>query len=217
MKKGLQWLLTHQDPEGCIGERGMKYMYNHTIAALALSEAYGMTASQPLKEPAQKAIDFLVAAQNPGKGWRYSAKCGDNDSSVTGWAVMALKSAELSELSFPKSAYEGALNWFNEATETNGYYQVGYNARSTGKVYVPGKNEQLRPPRVDVRGRGHGPHLHAEAEERARPAAPSTCSSATCPSGRPTRSTSTTGTTRRWPSSSSTAPKARCGRSGTSR
>ena len=56
---------------------------------------------------------------------------------------MALKSAELSELSFPKSAYEGALNWFNEATEQNGYYQVGYNARSTGKVYVPGKNEQF--------------------------------------------------------------------------
>jgi hypothetical protein len=91
----------------------------------------------------QKAIDFTVAAQNPGKAWRYSAKCGDNDSSVSGWAVMALKSAELSELSFPKSAYEGALNWFNEATEQNGYYQVGYNARSTGKVYVPGKNEQF--------------------------------------------------------------------------
>src|SRR5215831_10739106 len=136
-------LLALQDPEGCIGERGMKYMYNHTVAALALSEAYGMTASQPLKEPAQKAIDFVVAAQNPGKGWRYSAKCGDNDSSVSGWAVMALKSAELSELTFPKSAYEGALNWFNEATEQNGYYQVGYNARSTGKVYVPGKNEQF--------------------------------------------------------------------------
>ena len=121
----------------------MKYMYNHTVAALCLSEAYGMTASQPLKEPAQKAIDFTVAAQNPGKAWRYSAKCGDNDSSVSGWAVMALKSAELSELSFPKTAYEGALNWFNEATEQNGYYQVGYNARSTGKVYVPGKNEQF--------------------------------------------------------------------------
>jgi hypothetical protein len=34
VKKGLQWLLSHQDPEGCVGERGMKYMYNHTVAAL---------------------------------------------------------------------------------------------------------------------------------------------------------------------------------------
>jgi len=143
VKRGLQWLIAHQDPEGCVGERGTKYMYNHAVAALALSEAYGMMASQAVKEPAQKAIDFLIAAQNPGKAWRYSAKSGDNDTSVTGWAVMALKSAELSELTFPKSAYEGALAWFTDATETNGYYQVGYNARSTGKVYVPGKNEQF--------------------------------------------------------------------------
>jgi hypothetical protein len=143
VKKGLQWLLAHQDPEGCIGERGMKYMYNHTVAALCLSEAYGMTASSPLKDPAQKAIDFIVAAQNPGKGWRYAAKCGDSDTSVSGWAIMALKSAELSELTFPRTAYEGALNWLDEATETNGYARVGYNARATGKVYVPGKNEQF--------------------------------------------------------------------------
>jgi hypothetical protein len=143
VKRGIQWLIAHQDPEGCVGERGTKYMYNHAIAALALSEAFGMTANNAVREPAQKAIDFLVAAQNPGKAWRYSSKSGDNDTSVTGWAVMALKSAEMSELTFPKSAYEGALNWFVEATEQNGYYQVGYNARSTGKVYVPGKNEQF--------------------------------------------------------------------------
>src|SRR6185436_7720800 len=139
VKKGLQWLLSHQDPEGCIGERGQKYIYNHTVAALALSEAYGMTTSQPLKEPAQKAIDFVVAAQNPGKGWRYSPKSGDSDTSVTGWAVMALKSAELSELSFPKSAYEGALNWFNEVSDEKG--RAGYTARGTGKVFRPGACE----------------------------------------------------------------------------
>ena len=142
VKRGLQWLLLHQDPEGCVGERGTKYMYNHAVAALVLSEAYGMTVSQPLHEPAQKAIEFLVAAQNPGKGWRYSAKCGDNDSSVSGWAVMALKSAELSELSFPrKPAFDGALNWLNEATSSNGYYRTGYISKEDGKVYVPGRNE----------------------------------------------------------------------------
>jgi hypothetical protein len=143
VKKSLQWLTLHQDPEGCVGERGQKYMYNHAIAALALSEAYGMTAAPILHEPAQKAIDFLVAAQNPGKGWRYSSKCGDNDTSVTGWAVMALKSAEISGLSFPATAFAGALNWLNEATEQNGYYRTGYNQAGTGKVYVPGKNEQF--------------------------------------------------------------------------
>jgi hypothetical protein len=141
VKKGIQWLMSHQDPEGCIGDRGPKYMYNHAIAALALTEAYGMTTAALLKEPSQKAVDFVVAAQNPGKGWRYSARSGDNDSSVTGWAVMVLKSAELSELIFPKTAYDGALAWFGEVTDQRGYYEVGYNGPGTGKVFVPGKNE----------------------------------------------------------------------------
>jgi hypothetical protein len=96
-----------------------------------------------LKEPAQKAIDFLIASQNPGKGWRYSVKCQDNDTSVTGWAVMALKSAELAKLPFPTSAYDGAIAWLNEATEKDGYSATGYNARGTGRVFVPGRNEQF--------------------------------------------------------------------------
>src|SRR6185436_14388075 len=54
-----------------------------------------------------------------------------------------LKSAEMSDLSFPRAAYDGALNWLYEASETTGYYQTGYNARGTGKVFVPGKNEQF--------------------------------------------------------------------------
>ena len=141
VKKGIQYLLSVQDPEGCVGERSTKHMYHHAIAALALSEAYGMTAGQPLREPAQKAIDFLVAAQNPGKGWRYTSKSGDNDTSVTGWAVLALKSAELSDLAYPRSAADGAMAWFDEATEPSGYYRVGYNARGTGKVFTPGMCE----------------------------------------------------------------------------
>jgi len=142
IKKGLQWLVRHQDPEGCIGERGSKHLYNHAIAALALSEAYGITNAQPLRDPAQKAIDFLVAAQNPGKGWRYSFRSGDNDTSVTGWAVMALKSAEFSQLSFPPTAYAGALRWLDEATEPKLPRRAGYTAAGTGKVYVPGRNEE---------------------------------------------------------------------------
>ncbi|MHC4608238.1 MAG: prenyltransferase/squalene oxidase repeat-containing protein, partial [Planctomycetota bacterium] len=143
VRKGLQWMMSSQDPEGCVGSRSaQKYMYNHTLCALALSEAYGLTGSNLFKDQAQKAVDFTVAAQNPSKGWRYSYKCGDNDSSVSGWAVMVLKSAELSALNFPRASYDGARNWYDEVTESD-YYRVGYTHKGTGKVFVPGLNEQF--------------------------------------------------------------------------
>jgi hypothetical protein len=143
VRKGMQWMMSHQDPEGCIGPRSaMKYMYNHMICALAVSEAYGLTGSNLFKDQAQKAVDFTVAAQNPNKGWRYSYKCGDNDSSVTGWAAMVLKSAELSNLVFPRSAYDGTRAWYDEATE-EAYGRVGYTRAATGKVTIVGQNEHF--------------------------------------------------------------------------
>ncbi len=142
VKRGLQWLMVNQDAEGCVGGRSAsKYLYNHAIAALALSEAYGLTGSGLFKQEAQKSIDFLVSARNAGKGWRYTARCGDNDTSVTGWCVMALKSAELSGLDVPRSAYAGARAWLDETTDADG--RTGYNARGTGQVVVAGKNEHF--------------------------------------------------------------------------
>ncbi len=137
VRKGLQWMIARQDPDGFLGLRsGHKAMYNHAICTLAICEAYGLTFSNLLRENAQRAVDCLVAAQNPGRGWRYHPRCGDSDTSVTGWAVMALKSAELSDLVFPPSAYEGARAWLDEVTEES-YGRAGYNRRGTGKVYCP--------------------------------------------------------------------------------
>jgi hypothetical protein len=145
VKNGLKWLMSKQDPGGCIGGRGTKYMYNHAIATQALTEAYGMSATQLFKGPAQKAVDFIIAAQNPGKAWRYTKQSGDNDTSVTGWAVMALVSAELSELEVPAhDAYSGARTWFDSVTDSTIYSRAGYNGKSSGKVFVPGKNENFR-------------------------------------------------------------------------
>jgi hypothetical protein len=139
VKKGVKWLVSMQDSDGCVGGRSSpKCMYNHAIATLALCEAYGMTESPVLLEPARKAVDFLVEAQNPRKGWRYTARSGDNDTSVTGWCVMALKSAELSSIPVPRAAYEGARTWLDEVTSEDG--RVGYNAKGTGQVVVEGKN-----------------------------------------------------------------------------
>jgi hypothetical protein len=128
VKNGLRWLISRQDAAGCIGGRGPKFMYNHALATLALCEAYGMTAATPLKEPAQKAVEFLLAARNPGAGWRYGVCDGDSDTSVTGWALMALKSAELSELPFPQSAIRESLAWLATMTQPGAEPSIGYRA-----------------------------------------------------------------------------------------
>ncbi len=109
VKRALQWLLKQQDPDGFIGTGT-----EHALAALALSEAYGLTSSQILKEPAQRAVTALVTQQRD-RGWSANGR-GDPDTVSTTWAVMALKSAEISGLEFPRAAYEGALAWCDEVT-----------------------------------------------------------------------------------------------------
>jgi hypothetical protein len=132
VKKGLQWLRDRQNEDGSFSRE--RFMYNEVLAAMALTEAYGLTQARAWKEPAQKAIDFLVAAQkkNPNGsglwGWRYHARSiieerkergeiddneyaqliYDADTSVTTWAVMALKSAQLSGLKVPEESMDGA-------------------------------------------------------------------------------------------------------------
>lgn len=145
VRKSLEWMMKNQDAEGCIGGRsGTEYMYDHLICALSMSEAYGLSQSTLFKDAAQKAVDFTVAAQNDGRGWRYKFKSGENDSSVTGWAVMVLKSGDLSGLTFPHdTAYGGAKAWYDEVTRDDGYSSVGYYSKEQGKVRIPGVNENF--------------------------------------------------------------------------
>src|SRR5205823_4456771 len=72
-------------------------MYAHGLAAIAMCEAYGMTSDPVLRGSAQRAIDFIRAAQSDNGGWRYQPREG-GDTSVVGWQVMALKSGQMAGL-----------------------------------------------------------------------------------------------------------------------
>ncbi len=135
VRRGLEWLISQQDTDGCVGSREVhRHLYNHLIAALALCEAYGLTGSLLTRDAAQKSLDFTIAAQNPDRGWRYVSRQGENDTSVTGWGAMVLKSAEISGLSVPRTAYDGIRTWLDLVTSSD-YYRVGYDRRDTGTVY----------------------------------------------------------------------------------
>ncbi|MDJ0521655.1 MAG: terpene cyclase/mutase family protein [Planctomycetota bacterium] len=141
--KGLRYLKTKQDAEGCIGARtNQHFIYNHGIATLALLESYGMTRSPIHQAACQKALNFISMAQNPYMGWRYGVRPGDNDTSVTVWMVMCLKSALVvneadkragrdASFKLNPSAFAGAKNWIDKMTDPE-YGRVGYNARGTG-------------------------------------------------------------------------------------
>lgn len=106
-------------------------MYAHALATIAMSEAYGLTQDPVLRRPAQMAVNYLLAAQHSEGGWRYSPG-QPGDTSVTGWAVMALKSARMASLDVPEVAFKKAINYFNnccnEATEGYGYVGKGGSA-----------------------------------------------------------------------------------------
>lgn len=121
--KGLKFLIDNQRatgdlyrPEDKASDRNA-WLYSHGIASLALCEAWGMTRDPQLRFPAQRSIDFIASSQNRQLGgWRYEPGVG-SDTSVTGWMMMAMKSAELSGLKVPEKTYQGIRDWMNFAQE----------------------------------------------------------------------------------------------------
>ncbi len=143
VSRALRALKNAQDAEGCFGPRSsQQFIYGHATASLAMIEAYGMTGSPIFKGSAQRALDFIAASQNPYLGWRYGVRPGDNDTSVTTWMVMCLKSAALINQSALKrgkpaplavnlGAFQGARAWIEKVTDPD-YGRVGYNQRGSG-------------------------------------------------------------------------------------
>ena len=119
VKKGIEWLVAVQKNDGYFGLRN----YEHPIATMALAEAYAMTADPALREPTQKAVDQILAHQNQdggkagyagGLGWDYTKPTKRNDASVTGWNVMALKSALAGGLNVGKGM-AGSKQWLEQS------------------------------------------------------------------------------------------------------
>jgi hypothetical protein len=141
VKKGIDWLLSMQKPDGLLGTRN----YEHPIAVMALAEAYAMTSDPDLRKPAQLGVDMIVQRQNQaeaggyGLGWDYQNPGKRNDASVTGWNVMALKSAYAGGLTVG-NAMEGAKQWLELAWKAN---NDGKEGRPNWQKLDPYKDESL--------------------------------------------------------------------------
>lgn len=141
--KGLRWMIRRQKENGDLrgSESQHPGMYAHGIASIVLCDAFAMTGDEALRVPAQKALDFIVAAQSKEGGWRYFPK-QDNDLSVVGWQLMALQSGRMSGLTVPDSTLELANQYLDQVSHENGalysYQRGGGEARPTPAMTAEG-------------------------------------------------------------------------------
>jgi hypothetical protein len=114
VRKALDWLLNCELDNGDI--RGTGQMYGQAIATAALCESYSLTGDARLLEPAQRAVRFIVDAQTPESGWRYEPH-RDSDTSVTGWQILALKSAQIAGIAVPKQTIAWTEHWLDQVRQ----------------------------------------------------------------------------------------------------
>jgi serine/threonine protein kinase len=151
VREGVRYLVRAHGADGRIGDTNVqKHLYNQALAVNALAEAvrslstgsgFPEDEARRLRVTLDAATQYLLVAQNPMVGWRYGVRSGDNDSSVTAAALLALHAARRAGAAVPNQVFASGLEWFRQVTEPT-EQRIGYKARGTGKVYIPGQNEQ---------------------------------------------------------------------------
>lgn len=143
INRGIDFVLDSQQKNGML-VAGASHgpMYSHTISTLMLSEVSGMVdpaRQKRIDEALGRALKLIVEAQKVDKpekhagGWRYQHTSKDSDISLTGWALMSLRSARGNGASVPKQAIDRALAFVMRCRGKDGGYTYQPNdGKETG-------------------------------------------------------------------------------------
>ena len=141
----IDYILGSQGESGVLekGSGGSGPMYAHNIATLFLSEVSGQVdevRQGRIDEVLPGALGLILEAQAVPKdewhrgGWRYHPGSNDSDTSCSGWALMALRSAKLNGAAVPDEAIGAAVEYLkrHQSGETGsfGYMDTGQNANT---------------------------------------------------------------------------------------
>jgi prenyltransferase beta subunit len=101
-------------------------MYEHGLAILALSEAWGQSLHPDLRNTLKRAVDITIHSQNHQGGWRYNPEPKDADLSMTVMQTVALNSAKESGISVPDETLNKAVQYVIYCQDKNSG-GFGYN------------------------------------------------------------------------------------------
>jgi hypothetical protein len=118
MNNGIAYLLDlGKKQRGFIGTTSNHAgMYEHGLAVLALSEAWGQSKNPRIRTALSRAVKIILSAQarqdtaNNG-GWRYNTEPGDADLSMTVMQLVALNSAHEAGIAVPGKTIDRAKDY----------------------------------------------------------------------------------------------------------
>lgn len=118
MDNGIAYLLNVSNKQrGFIGtQNNHAGMYEHGLAVLALSEAWGQSKNPRIRPALRSAVNIIIRAQarqegNNNGGWRYNPEPGDADLSMTVMQLVALNSAHEAGIAVPGSTIDRATKY----------------------------------------------------------------------------------------------------------
>lgn len=118
VKRAAEFLCSRQTHDGLFEEARQTPNYTHAIATSALAELLAMTQDPRLRQVCDRALGFIVSGQQENGGWDYDVnRTGRGDVSVTGWMIMALRSARAANLNVPSSTWSNARKFYQLATD----------------------------------------------------------------------------------------------------
>jgi hypothetical protein len=106
LNKALGFLIARSKVAG--GYMGVN-MYEHGLATLALSEAWGMSPGHEIRNVLKRAVEVILTSQNREGGWKYRPFPTDADVSVTVMQIVALRSASEAGIFVPAQTMNKAV------------------------------------------------------------------------------------------------------------
>ncbi|MCK6458405.1 MAG: terpene cyclase/mutase family protein [Planctomycetes bacterium] len=139
-------LVAAQGKDGNFGTYAThSHMYCTTIATEALAEYAAIAGEIERYRPTlERARDHILECQNPGSGWRYEPRGGENDTSMTGRAVAALRMLRLAGIEVRETPMQDAMAWIDRMVEPK-LGQIGYNYPGGMPARPEGKQELFPP------------------------------------------------------------------------
>jgi hypothetical protein len=115
VRNALQWLVELEREHGRIAESAAAPVLDQAFATLALAEAFKITNAASYGAPLRRAVVYLEASREPGRGFG-AVERGSSDLETTTWALMALGSAKAAGLEVDLIGFEEAHVWLERAS-----------------------------------------------------------------------------------------------------